>query len=179
MVVSCQELYKKFRDWLILESHLSWRVSHEIWTQKIKEYLGSLAEEESCQAIYTKKGEESEFLLDMVWLVKRPRKLLELGMEIELSGTRKRYLKAFDKLLHVKANVKAGIFLLKTKRMDEIIKVLRQKVIEVQFPLPKEEYLVILLNYDGAKKEINIAGYQIFAWGDKTELGKDAYPFPE
>lgn len=179
MVISCPKLYREFRDWLLFKAGLGWKISHKTWTPKIKEYIGSLALGEGCQAIYTKRGLKKEFLLDMVWLVEKPRKLLELGMEIELSGIRERYLRAFDKLLHVKANIKVGIFLFKTKRVDEIVETLEQKVIELQNPLPKEEYLVILLSYDDTQKKINIAGYQISAVGYKTKLKADDFPFPE
>lgn len=180
MVISCPKLYKEFRDWLLFKSGLGWKVSHKAWTPKIKEYFGSLAEGEGCQAIYTKRGLKQEFLLDMVWLVEKPRQLLELGMEIELSGKRKRYLRAFDKLLHVKANVKVGIFLLDKKGMDSVIEILEQKVIEPQISF-NEEYLIILLSYDSVQKKINVAGYQNpgLGAGYTTKLGENSFPFPE
>jgi hypothetical protein len=179
MAISCAKLYREFRDWLLFKSGLGWKVSHKAWTPRIKEYIGSLAEEEGCQAIYTQRGSKKEFLLDVVWLVEKPRRLLELGMEIELSGISERYLRAFDKLLHVKANIKVGIFLLKTTEVNAIVETLEQKIIEVQNPLPKEEYLAIFLSYDERQKKIGISGYQIPATGGKTELKADDFPFPE
>jgi len=180
MVVSCAGLYREFRDWLLFKSGLGWKISHKTWTPKIKEYFASLAERNDCQPIYTKRGLRKEFLLDMVWLVEKPRQLLELGMEIELSGKRKRYLRAFDKLLHVKANVKVGIFLLDTRTTNKIIKIFEQKVIEPQISF-KEEYLIILLSYDDIQKKINIAGYQNPGLGPgyTINLGEDSFPFRE
>lgn len=178
MVLTPQKLYHEFRDWLISDSRLTWKTSRTEWTSAIKDFFCTLATLEGCQPICTRKG-ATEFLLDLVWIVEKPRKRLELGMEVELSGNPQRYLRAFDKLLHVKSNMKVGIFIVKKKLYNEIIDLLSHKVSELDYPISKEEYLVILLGHGSTRKRINIGGYQINIMGGKTKIEKTSLPFPQ
>lgn len=177
MALTPQKLYQQFRDWLVSESRLTWKTSRTKWTSAIKTFFSDLATREGCQAVCTGKG-ISEFLLDLVWIVKKPRKRLELGMEIELSGNPQRYLRAYEKLLHVKSNTKVGIFIVKTTAYDGIIETLRQKVRELDYPISKEEYLIILLGESNRKKKMDIAGYQIDIMGGTTKIERTSLPFP-
>lgn len=177
MALTPQKLYQQFRDWLVSKSGLAWKTSRTKWTSAIKAFFCYLATREGCQPVCTGKG-TSEFLLDLVWIVEKPRKRLELGMEVELSGNPKRYLRAFEKLLHVKSNMKIGIFTVKKKAYDKIIETLCQKVLELGYPISKEEYLIILLGESNRKKKIDIAGYQINILGGKTKIERTSLPFP-
>jgi len=75
--------------------------------------------------------------------------------------------------------MKVGIFIAKRKAYDEIIEMLVQKVSELDYPISKEEYLIILLGYGNTRERIKIAGYQINTMGYKTELEKTFLPFPQ
>jgi len=178
LVFSLEHIFLEFRNWLISDSNLTWNQSRHDWTREIKAFFGQLGERNECVSIYTGvRPRESEYLLDLVWKVQSPRRYLELGLESELSGNRARIMRAFEKLLDVKANIKVGLFRLNSDIEDDIIQTMQEKMLEQAYPVQTENYLVIFLRYIIDANQIEIHGCKIFITGRQEDIERNCYPF--
>lgn len=179
MVYSPLGIYTAFRNWFIKQSGFRWGESRRNWTPRIKRFFGLLGQQDGFTSVYTRRiPRQSEYLVDLVWKIERPRRYLELALESELSGKRSEIMKDFEKLLDVKANIKVGLFQLNSDIGEDLIEKMRDKLLEQAYPISSEKYLIILLRYLTNQSEVGIYGVELSITGRVEEVWRDSYPFP-
>jgi len=178
MVLSPEQLFTRFRDWLIVSTDLAWNSSRRDWTTAIKQFFDTLGSTERFEVIFTRQG-VSEYLLDLVWMQRSPRRFIQLGLESEMSETRARCTRAFDKLTDTKAYTKVGIFRTNPTLEDELFRIFRQHLNDHLIPIPTERYLVIFLSYESSRNRMKITCYLLEYTGSYEKLCEDYFPFRE
>lgn len=175
-MITVERIFKKFRDWLIIYSGLSWNSSMVRWTNAIKQFFKALGSTEGFNVIFTESG-VSEYLLDLVWMQYSPRRFIQLGLESEMSGNLKRCIRAFGKLVDAKAFIKVGIFRSGSTVRDRWFQKFRQIVVDHMIPIPNEIYLVIFLSFDHGQSKITITCYLLKYTGSYRKIYADSFPF--
>ncbi len=152
---------------LTLDANNLSRGEYTRWTWAVKEWLAKEALKHDCRAIYSKRDEMSEFMLDVVWWQnERPGSAL-LACESEWGNTRDikrdaaRVAEDFDKLLSFKAPFKLMIFEAERDSPNEreTIAELDRYLREYADHRDNEQYLVINLCNKPAAWLCRIADY--------------------
>lgn len=178
MVYSPLQILQAFRNWFITQSGFRWGESRRNWTPEIKGFFGQLGQRDGFFPIYTRRRpRQSEYLVDLVWKVERPRRYLELALESELSGKRGEIMKDFEKLLDIKANIKVGLFQLNSDIGQDVIQKMQDKLLEQAYPISSEKYLIILLRYLENQGEVEICGFELSVTGRAEEIERNSYTF--
>ncbi len=123
------------------------------WTWAVKEWLAREALKHDCKALYSKREEMTEFMLDLVWWQNGIPGSALLGCESEWGNTRDirrnsaRVAEDFDKLLSFKAPFKLMIFEAEpdSSNQRETIAELDRYLSEYGDHRETEQYLVINL----------------------------------
>ena len=144
---------------LTLDANNLSRGEYTRWTWAVKEWLAREAPKYGCQALYSKRDDMSEFMLDVVWWQNDKPGSALLGCESEWGNSRDtkrnsaRVAEDFDKLLSFKAPFKLMIFEAEPDSPDEraTIAELDRYLSEYGDHRGTEQYLVVnLCNKPGA-----------------------------
>ena len=139
---------------LTLDANNLSRGEYTRWTWAVKEWLAKEAPKHDCKAIYSKRDEMSEFMLDVVWWQNTTPGSALLGCESEWGNTRSpkhnalRIAEDFDKLLSFKAPFKLMIFEAEhaSDQEQEILELLNKYLQQYSDHRKDEQYLVLNLN---------------------------------
>ena len=152
---------------LTLDANNLSRGEYTRWTWAVKEWLAREAPKHDCKAIYSKRDEMSEFMLDVVWWQNKTPGSALLGCESEWGNTRDtkrnaaRVAEDFDKLLSFKAPFKLMIFEAEPDSPNEraTIAELDRYLSEYDDHRKTEQYLVVNLCNKPAAWLCRIADY--------------------
>jgi hypothetical protein len=179
MPASPDSVFKDFRDWLVEESGLSWGQSRKDWTSGIKSCFQKLAITFGYKPVMTGR-DNKEYLVDIVWKCEGPDRYLGLAMESELSKRNDAILEDFEKLVDIKAQLKVGLFHLRTDAETTHLINEMKKILVKQHMTFNETYLVIFLSYDVNLGKIIIRAYDLDVKGiDHRCVSEDSYKFPK
>lgn len=178
MVILLEEIFKEFRDWLVISSRLSWNSSKAHWTNAIKQFFKALGSAEGFDVIFTESSPGgSEYLLDLVWMQHSPRRYIQLGLESEMSGNLKRCIRAFCKMVDTKAYYKVGIFRCGSTVKEKWFQKFKHIVGDDMLGNSNETYLVIFLSFDYGQSRITITCYLLKYPSFSREIYDDSFRF--
>lgn len=179
MVVTVEQLFTAFRDWLTGNHGLTWNSPRGNWTGSIKGFFDNLGSEEGFEVVFTRRG-VPEYLLDLIWILRSPKRFIQLGLESEMSENRSRCIRAFEKLTDTKAYYKIGIFRLSSSMVENsLFQEFRQILNDHDIPIGKERYFVIFLSYNSTQSRIKVTGYLVQPDSSHEKLLDDNPLFPE
>ena len=178
MVISLERLFTEFRDWVINHSQLTWNSPRGNWTSEIKQFFNTLGLREGFDVVFTSQ-EVAEYLLDLIWILRSPKRFIQLGLESEMSENRTRCIRAFEKLTDTKAYYKTGIFRVGSTVEDALFQECRQILNDHEITIPTERYLIIFLSYNSTQSRIRITAYLLEPDSSFNKLYEDNHPFPE
>lgn len=162
MIVSGENLFKYFRDWLVIRSGLTWSQTLEDWTASIKQFFGELAKKNGYEPIYTNvEPGVKEYLADIIWRQSGTSQKIILSIESELSCRRDDILYDFKKVMDIKTKHHLGIFKLNKDTRKEILEKMQEIVHEQDYPLTGERMYVIFMVYSQENSKICLSCYEI------------------